>query len=89
MPNIVDAETEVAKTTMAKHHNEIDLMDKILNIYINGFNLIGSWVRTKENDLEYARLLLVTRSLHSRAHHAHHTQGCRKVLRSFGYHEEA
>ncbi|MBI4304109.1 MAG: hypothetical protein HY665_07220 [Chloroflexi bacterium] len=64
-PNLVSAESRVRRTTSEKHPKEIELMATVLNIYTTGFNQIGAWERTEKNDIQYARLFLVARSLHS------------------------
>jgi len=63
--NLVDAESQVKQTTARKHPKEVSLMAELLNIYTNGFNLVGSWERTEDNDLQYAWLQVIARSLHS------------------------
>jgi len=51
--------------TAAKHGAELHLMVDLLNRYIAGLSTLGGFVPGENNDLEYARLLLVTRSFNS------------------------
>lgn len=63
--NLVDMESQVKRTTSKKHQKEISLMAELLNVYTNGFNLVHSFERTEDNDVQYAWLLMIARSLHS------------------------
>jgi len=60
-----EAEAEVHNITNSKHQNEIELMTKAFNMYINGFNLIGSFTPTEDNEIEYAWLLCTVQSFNS------------------------
>ncbi len=64
-PNLVQLEAKVKQTTARKHQKEISLIAELLNIYTDGFNLVTSFKRTEDNDVSYARLLLIARSFHS------------------------
>ena len=64
-PSLVAFESEIKKVTSSKHQEEVNLMTTVINMYINGFNLIDSFTFTEDNDVETAWLLLVTRSFHS------------------------
>lgn len=64
-PNLVQLEAKVKQTTARKRQKEISLMAKLLNIYIEGFNLVTSFKKTEDNDVQYAWLLLLARSFHS------------------------
>ncbi|MCK4354347.1 MAG: hypothetical protein KAW83_03750 [Dehalococcoidia bacterium] len=65
IPNLVELESKVKRTTVRKHQKEISLMAELLNVYTNGFNLIHSFQRTGDNDVQFVWLLMIVRSLHS------------------------
>ena len=65
VPNLVQVEAKVKQLTTRKHQREIALITELLNIYIKGFNLVTSFQRTEDNDVQYAWLLLIARSYHS------------------------
>jgi len=65
MPNMVQLEFQVKRTTARKHQKEISLMAELLNVYTNGFDQVHSFKRTEDNDVQFAWLLIITRSLHS------------------------
>jgi len=64
-PSLIAFETQVKKTTSKANQKEIELLTNTLNMYINGFNSIGSFTYNQDNEKETAWLLLVTRSFHS------------------------
>ena len=64
-PSLIAFESQVKKVTRDRHQKEIILITDILNMYINGFNLIESFTFTKDNEVESAWLLLVSRSFQS------------------------
>ena len=64
-PSLIAFESQVKKVTSSKHQEEVNLMTAVINMYINGFNLIDSFTFTEDNEVETAWLLLVTRSFHS------------------------
>jgi len=65
IPNMVQLESQVKRTTVRKHQKEISLMAELLNVYTNGLNQVHSFERTEDNDVQFAWLLIITRSLHS------------------------
>ena len=58
-------EAQVKATTTQEHGKEISLIKKLLNAYLAGFNKIGAFTLSENNELEYAWLLLTTRSFNS------------------------
>ena len=64
-PSLVAIESYIKKITSSKHQEEVNLMTAVINMYINGFNLIDSFTFTEDNEVETTWLLLVTRSFHS------------------------
>ena len=64
-PSLMAFESQVKKVTCSKHQEEVNLMTTVINMYINGFNLIDSFTFTEDNEVETAWLFLVTRSFHS------------------------
>ena len=64
-PSPIAFESQVEKITLNSHKEEINLMVKVLNIYVEGFNSIGSFTYTEDRELEWAWLFLVTRSFYS------------------------
>lgn len=60
-----ELEERTRAITAAKHGAELHLMVDLLNRYIAGLSTLGGFVPGENNDLEYARLLLVTRSFNS------------------------
>lgn len=63
--NIVQLEAKVKQTTTRKRQKEISLIVELLNIYTEGFGLVTSFQRTKDNDVPYVWLRLIARSFHS------------------------
>jgi hypothetical protein len=57
-------ERKILTDTVKQHSKEFELMASMLNIYINGFNLIGNYT-LEENEANWVLLLLITRSFHS------------------------
>lgn len=60
-----ELERNTRAITAAKHGAELHLMVDLMNRYIAGLSTLGGFVPGENNDLEYARLLLVTRSFNS------------------------
>ena len=81
MPDLEHEEATVKSTTSAKHKDELALVEKLLNVYIEGFNDLGSFTRNDRNDVEYAWLLITTRSFNS-LRSAH-------ILLQIGYYDQA
>ncbi len=63
--SIEEFEAQVKATTIAKHEEEISLIENLLNQYLAGFRKIDKFTPSKDNKLEYAWLLLTTRSFNS------------------------
>lgn len=64
-PSVKELEAQVKATTLANHKKEINLVEKFLNHYLAGFNKLGKFTLSENNELEYAWLLLTTRSFNS------------------------
>lgn len=64
-PSLEEFEAQVKAATVAKHKEEIGLIKKLLNHYLAGFGKIDKFTPTNDNKLEYAWLLLTTRSFNS------------------------
>jgi len=64
-PSAEEAEVQVKATTVAKHGQELALVEKLLNAYLAGFNKLGKFTLSENNESEYAWLLLTTRSFNS------------------------
>ncbi len=64
-PSPEEFEAQVKATTQAKHKEEIALVENLLNHYLAGFNKLGKFTLSENNELEYAWLLLTTRSFNS------------------------
>jgi len=79
--SLEDLEYEVREHTRSQHKRELDLVVSVLDTYINGFNLIDSFIFTKDNEVETAWLLLVTRSFGS--------MRCAMQLMQTGYYGQA
>lgn len=60
-----ELEASVRDVLLKDHADEMDLQAGLLNTYIDGFNLIGSFTITEENEVELAWLKLLIRSFHS------------------------
>ncbi len=58
-------EAQTKATTIAKHREELSLIQKMLDHYLAGFNRIGTFTISDNNKLEYVWLLLITRSFNS------------------------
>ncbi|MBI4337586.1 MAG: hypothetical protein HY683_07160 [Chloroflexi bacterium] len=65
MVSLLEREDEVKQEIANKHKEELHLLQKLLDVYIQGFSSIGSFTRTADNDAEYAQLLLTARSFNS------------------------
>ncbi len=64
-PSLEEFEAQVKATTIAKHKEEISLVEKLLNHYLAGFRKINKFTPSEDNKLEHAWLLLTTRSFNS------------------------
>lgn len=64
-PSLEELESRVKMTTSSKRKRELTLVVKLLQSYIDGFNLINSFTLTDDNEVQYAWLLLITQSFHS------------------------
>lgn len=64
-PSLEEFGEQVKATTIAKHKEEIGLVEKLLNHYLAGFRAIDKFTPTNDNELEYAWLRLTTRSFNS------------------------
>ena len=62
--NIIDEEKQVQKYTIGKHSEEFELMASMLNLYLDGFSLVGKY-KLDNNEADWVLLLLLTRSFHS------------------------
>ena len=58
-------ENQVKSTTTARHKQELSLVVNLLSAYLAGFNKLGKFTPNEDNELEYAWLLLTTRSFNS------------------------
>ena len=56
---------QVGKETAKKHGEEVRLTEDLLECCLRGVSRVGSFTRSAENELQYAQLLLVTRSFNS------------------------
>jgi hypothetical protein len=65
LPNIIKLESRAQEDTKRKHGREIELFTEIINVFISGFNHMGSFELKEDNQTEYIWLLLVTRCFHS------------------------
>jgi hypothetical protein len=65
LPNIINIESLAQKDTKRKNWREIKLFAEILNVFISGFNHMGSFELKEDNETEYIWLLIVTRCFHS------------------------
>lgn len=63
--SIIKQESICKEATKRKHNREIEIFAGILNVFISGFNNIGSFEVKDDNEAEYIWLLLLTRSMHS------------------------
>lgn len=63
--SLEESDGQVERTILANHRKELALITRLLEAYLSGFNRIGSFALSSENELEYAWLLLVTRSFNS------------------------
>lgn len=64
-PSFQKTEAQVKAITAAKHMKEIKLVEKLINHYLAGFRALGKFTLNEDNELEYAWLLLTTRSFNS------------------------
>ena len=62
--DIINEESQVQKYTVGKHGEEFELMASMLNLYLDGFGLIGNY-KLDNNEADWVLLLLLTRSFHS------------------------
>jgi len=75
-----ETESDVIRETSSKHQKELNTVQKLFNAYLTGFEVIGSFTRTKDNDLQYAWLKLTTRSFNS--------MRCAYILLERGYYTQ-
>ena len=62
--NLIKAENEAQTITIKNHSEVFELVATTLNLYINGFSLIGS-LNHKNSDTDWVWLFLITRSFYS------------------------
>ncbi|MFH1775084.1 MAG: hypothetical protein ABH839_00280 [Chloroflexota bacterium] len=62
--DLIKAEKEAQKITVEQHRGVFELLTTMLNLYINGFTLIGS-LDNKNSDTDWVWLFLITRSFYS------------------------
>ncbi len=62
--DLIKSEKEAQKITVEHHSEVFELFATMLNLYINGFNLIGS-LDDKNSDTDWIWLFLITRSFYS------------------------
>lgn len=62
--DLIKAEKEAQEITVKKHMEVFELLTTMLNLYINGFNLIPS-LDSKNSDTDWVWLCLITRSYYS------------------------
>lgn len=60
-----EAEARVRSNTVSQHQEELGLIRRLLNTYLDGFRRLDSFTPSDANQLEYAWLLLTTRSFNS------------------------
>ena len=65
LPNVIKLESLAQEDTKRKNWREIELLAEILNVFISGFNHMGSFELKDDNETEYIWLLIVTRCFHS------------------------
>jgi hypothetical protein len=80
-PSLEETESDVIRKTSGMHQKELGIIESLLNAYLAGFAAIGSFTRTKGNDLQYAWFKLVTRSFNSTR--------CAYILLGRGYYTQA
>ncbi|MCJ7514558.1 MAG: hypothetical protein MUO89_01110 [Dehalococcoidia bacterium] len=76
-----ELESQVKIITSNKHQKELSLIENLLKVYLEGFNSINSFTLTYDNDVQYAWLLLLTRSFHC--------MRCATLIMHTGYYGEA
>lgn len=64
-PSVEEGEIQVKASTITQQKEEITLVEKFLTHYLAGFRKIDKFTPNDENELEYAWLLLTTRSFNS------------------------
>lgn len=64
-PSLEEKEKQVKTDTAREHRDEINLVTKLLNAHMAGFEKLGAFTLSANNELEYAWLLLTTRSFNS------------------------
>ena len=62
--NLIKAENEAQDITIKNHPEVFEAVATMLNLYINGFSLIGS-LDNKNSDTDWVWLFLITRSFYS------------------------
>jgi len=79
--SLEESDGQVERTILANHAKELGLVNELLNAYLSGFSKIGSFTLSSQNELEYAWLLLVTRSFNS--------MRCAQMCLQKGYYTQA
>ncbi len=64
-PTVFSQERRVIDNSVKKHQREIEVFTGIFNAFTSGFNRIGSYTLTENNETELIYLLLVTRCFQS------------------------
>ncbi len=65
LPDIIKLESLAQEDTKRKNWREIELLTEILNVFISGFNHMGSFELKEDNETEHIWRLMVTRCFHS------------------------
>jgi hypothetical protein len=65
LPKLTEIESRVKGITLKNHQHDLVVMMNLLNTYIDGFNMIDSFTLQEDREIEYAWILLLTRSFHS------------------------
>lgn len=80
-PSLEELEIRVKSITSSKHKKEIVIMTNLMQCYIDGFNLMGSFTLTSDNEIQYAWMLLLAQSFRS--------MRCALLTMQIGYYGEA
>jgi hypothetical protein len=62
--DLIHAEKEAQELTVKNHYDVFELLTTLLNLYTNGFSLIGN-LNDKNTDIDWTWLFLITRSFYS------------------------
>lgn len=65
LSSLEEVEAQVKKHSASRHQEELSLIKRLLNAYLDGFRRLDSFTPSDVNQLEYAWLLLTTRSFNS------------------------